>query len=194
MLCVATMVFVSVDEVLPTPEQLQERAAELFVTWRVPDTSVEIQWNGRLSTTAGRAFVRGGRIELNPRLLAQSPDYIDTVLAHEAAHVAAFRLFGKHIRAHGRQWRSLMRLAGQEPNVTHKLPVDDIRRRRRSRYWYLRMCGGCGSRSVAEQVRYGRCASCSRRDDYMVVKTKATAAGRRALLRMSDADVRAHFA
>ena len=80
-----------------------------------PETAVEVSWNRRLATTAGRAFVRGGRIELNPRLLATVPDQIDSVLVHEAAHVAAFRLFGENIPAHGRHWRSLMRLAGCAP-------------------------------------------------------------------------------
>jgi predicted SprT family Zn-dependent metalloprotease len=181
---------------LPTPEQLEQRAAELFASWRVLDTAVEVSWNGRLSTTAGRAFVRGGRIELNPKLLAKSPDQVETVLIHEAAHIAAFRLFGANIPAHGRHWRSLMRIAGQEPNVTHKMPVDDlrIRRTKRARYIYLRMCGSCGERVLLEQVRYGRCSGCSNRDSYLVVKTKASAAGRRALLAMTVADVRAHFA
>lgn len=179
---------------LPTEAALQERAAELFRGWRVLDTDVEVTWNGRLSTTAGRAFVQSGRIELNPRLLAKQPDQIDVVLTHEAAHVAAFRLFGANIPAHGRHWRSLMRHAGQAPEVCHKMPVDDLRRRRRARYLYLRLCASCGERVVLEQVRYGRCSGCSSRDSYLVVKTKATAAGRRALLRMSDDDVRARFA
>jgi SprT protein len=185
---------VTVTEDLPTPRQLQQRCAELFEAWRVLDTEVDVVWNARLSTTAGRAYVRRGCIELNPRLLARVPHEIDGVLIHEAAHVAAFRLFGANIPAHGRHWRSLMRIAGQEPNVTHTLPVDDLRRRPSRRFLYLRMCGSCGDRVVVEQVRYGRCPGCSRRDDYLVVKTRASAAGRRALQQMSDADVRAHFA
>jgi predicted SprT family Zn-dependent metalloprotease len=181
---------------LPTPEELQQRAAALFAQWRVLDTAVEIVWNGRLSTTVGRAFVRSGRIELNPKLLAEACDQVEVVLIHEAAHVAAFRLFGEHIPAHGRHWRSLMRIAGQQPEITHKLPVEHLRRKkpkRKRRSLYLRMCGSCGERVVLEQVRYGRCGGCSSRDNYLVVKTQASAAGRRALLRMSDGQVRAHF-
>ena len=98
---------------LPTPEQLELRAAELFTQWRVIDTEIVVSWNGRLSTTAGRAFVKSGRIELNPSLLAKSLDQVDVVLTHEAAHVAAFRMFGANIPAHGRHWRSLMRSAGR---------------------------------------------------------------------------------
>ncbi|MAD33022.1 MAG: hypothetical protein CMJ88_04620 [Planctomycetes bacterium] len=181
---------------LPTPEHLQRRCAELFGLWRVLDTEVEVTWNARLSTTAGRAYVRGGRIELNPRLLARVPDEVDGVLIHEAAHVAAFRLFGGNIPAHGRHWRGLMRAAGQEPKVTHKLPVDGLRRKvkARSSYLYLRLCDACGDLVVLEQVRYGRCSGCSSRDDYLVVKAKATAAGRRMLQKMTATDVRGHFA
>lgn len=184
------------DAKLPTPDALQQRCAELFARWGVADTSAEVRWNGRLSTTAGRAFVRRGCIELNPRLLARVPDAVEAVLVHEAAHVAAFRLFGEHVPAHGRQWRALVRHAGQEPAVRHQLPVDGLRRRRvdKVRYLYLRMCGACADRVVVERVRYGRCPRCARRDDYLVVKTRATAAGRRALQRMTATDVRAHFA
>ena len=56
---------------LPTPEQLQRRCAELFELWQVLDKDVEVVWNARLATTAGRAYVRRGSIELNPRLLAR---------------------------------------------------------------------------------------------------------------------------
>jgi len=184
------------DADLPSPDALQERCAQLFEQWGVSDTGVEVRWNGRLSTTAGRAFVRRGCIELNPRLLARVPGEVEGVLVHEAAHVAAYRLFGDRVPAHGRQWRALVRHAGQEPKVTHRLPVDGLRRRRspKVRYLYLRMCGACADRVVTEQVRYGRCPRCARRDDYLVVKTRASAAGRRALHRMTETDVRAHFA
>jgi predicted SprT family Zn-dependent metalloprotease len=111
------------------------------------------------------------------------------VLAHEAAHIAAFRLFGPNIPAHGRHWRSLMRLAGHEPDVTHRMPVDTLRRGRRG-WYYLRVCGDCGDRLIHTAVRYGRCQECSARDNYLVMKAPATPAGRRALESISLADVR----
>lgn len=182
------------DADLPTPAELQQRAAALFSQWRVRDTQVDVEWNRRLSTTAGRAFVRSGRIELNPRLLATATDQIEIVLVHEAAHVAAFRLFGADIPAHGRHWRALMRLAGHEPQVQHHIPVDGLRRRRaRARHVFLRMCSGCGDRVLHTSVRYGRCRVCERRDSYLVLKARATPAGRRALEQLTDAEVRAHF-
>jgi predicted SprT family Zn-dependent metalloprotease len=177
---------------LPEADELERRAAGLLQQWRVKDTAVRVVWNPRLSTTAGRAFLRNARIELNPTLLAREPGQLPGVLAHEAAHIATFRLFGPNVSAHGRHWRSLMRIAGHEPEVTHRIPVDDVRRGRGRRgFWYLRICGDCGDRSIGGTVRYGRCHGCSARDSYLVMKAPATAAGKAALAALSLAEVRA---
>jgi predicted SprT family Zn-dependent metalloprotease len=177
---------------LPAAAELERRAAALLAQWRVHETAVSVRWNARLTTTAGRAFLRGARIELNPTLLGRAPDQLSVVLAHEAAHIAAFRLFGPNIPAHGRHWRSLMRLAGHAPEVTHRIPVDGARRGRgRARFLYLRVCQSCGDRRIATAVRYGRCHGCEARGDYLVVKAKATTAGRVALERLTAPAVRA---
>ena len=186
---------------LPTAAELERRAAELFAAWRVLDTKVTVAWNERLTTTAGRAFVKKGHIELNPTLLARALDQVDVVLVHEAAHIAAFRLFGGNIPHHGRHWRGLMRLAGLPPDVTHDIPVDDLvaarrpaaRARRRQASWYLRVCEACGDRVLGASVRYGRCGGCDARDSFLVMKAPATEAGRAALERMSFEQVRAAF-
>lgn len=184
---------------LPPADELETLARDLLATWRVLDTAVTVVWNGKLTTTAGRAFQRRGRIELNPTLLAKAPDQLPMVLTHEAAHIAAFRLFGANIPAHGRHWRSLMRLAGHEPAVTHDIPVDDVRpprrgARRRRQYVYLRVCEACGDRLLLAAVRYGRCQGCDARDSFLVMKAPASPAGEAALQRLSLADVRAAFA
>lgn len=176
---------------LPNASELEQRVRDLMAAWRVPDAAVQVRWNERLQTAAGRAFVRTGRIELNPKLLGQAPDQLPMVLAHEAAHVAAVRLFGAGVPAHGRHWRSLMRLAGYEPKVTHDIPVPGRRRTARRRFVYLRVCDGCGDRRLYATVRYGRCQGCEARDRFLVLRASATAAGQRALEGLSLAQVRA---
>lgn len=176
---------------LPPPTELERRARELFQLWRVVDTAVQVEWNPRLSTTAGRAFVRQGRVELNPHLLQRAPEQLTTVLTHEVAHLAAARLFGANVAAHGRHWRSLMALAGQPPAITHDIPVRGLRR---ARYLYLRVCDACGDRRVQPVVRYGRCHGCGARDRYLVMRARSGAGGRRALQRLSLAEVRARCA
>lgn len=178
---------------LPAAADLERRAAELLGQWRVVDTKIKVVWNNRLTTTAGRAFQRSGRVELNPTLMARAPDQLLGVLVHEAAHIAAFRLFGASIPAHGRHWRSLMRLAGHVPDVTHRIPVRDVRAARR-RFVYLRVCERCGDRAMLAAVRYGRCQGCSARDSFLVMRAPASPAGIRELAEMTAADVRAEFA
>lgn len=178
---------------LPKVDELEARVAEVMAKWRVPPAAkVEVRWNDRLRTTAGRAFYREGRIELNPSLLATSPKDLDDVLVHEAAHVAVFRLFGEHGAAHGRHWRGLMRLAGVRPDVTHDLPVPKSVRRRRG-HVFLRVCDACGDRRIARAVRYDRCA-CGSAKDFLVLRAPATANGVQTLQAMSLDDVRARWA
>lgn len=179
----------SPGESLPSEDELRRRAEQLLAAWRVPQTAVEVVWNERLKTSAGRAFVRHGRIELNPNLLRKAPDQLQMVLVHETAHVAAARLFGPRIAAHGRHWRSLMRLAGQAPKITHDIPVEP-RKRSRRRHLYLRVCDACGDRRILSAVRYGRCHGCDARDRFLVLRSTAGPAGRRALENLSLADVR----
>lgn len=175
---------------LPSEAELQRRARRLLADWRVPDTTIEVAWNERLSTSAGRAFVRNGRVELNPKLLRKAPEQVHSVLVHETAHVAAARLFGPRTAAHGRHWRGLMRLAGEAPKVTHDIPVQP-RKRPRRRHLYLRVCDACGDRRILAAVRYGRCQGCDARDRFLVLRSSAGPSGRRALEKLSLADVRA---
>lgn len=116
--------FATMPTVLPSIALLEQRTAQLMELWRVPPGPlVRVSWNQRLTTTAGRAFCAEQRLELNPTLLAGHPAEIPGVLVHEAAHLAAHRLFGQGVAAHGRHWRGLMRIAGEEPTISHDLPV-----------------------------------------------------------------------
>jgi predicted SprT family Zn-dependent metalloprotease len=76
---------------LPNATELEQRVRDLMAAWRVADPDVEVRWNERLQTAAGRAFVRSGRIELNPMLLGRAPEQLPMVLAHEAARTMPAR-------------------------------------------------------------------------------------------------------
>lgn len=119
------------------PEAVDQVADEAFATWRVVEMRKEFcwSWNPRLRTTAGRAFLRERRVELNPLLLARHPEVVRSVVIHEFAHLVAHRLRPRE-PGHGPTWRDLMRAAGLPPRASHTLPVEDLRRprRRRSRF------------------------------------------------------------
>lgn len=171
---------------LPSPVELERLARDWLQRWRVVDTDVAVQWNVRLRTCAGRAFYQQGRIELNPHLLGRHPDQVETVLVHEAAHLAASRLFGPRTPAHGRHWRALMAHAGLPPEPCHKLEVQNLRRRR---YYYLRVCDACGVRRIARTVRYPPCR-CGAGERYLVMRASANQAGLQALRQLSLPELR----
>jgi SprT protein len=175
---------------LPTPAELTEQARNLLGAWGLADRAAAVKagWNPRLRTTAGRAFWHENRIELNPNLLQDHTASVAEVLAHEAAHLAAFLLYGGRIRPHGREWRKLMRQAGHRPAACHRLPLGNLRRRR---YLYLRMCEPCGHRLIVRSLRYGRCHRCGRRGRWLVLRTGSGAQGYAALRALSPAEVRA---
>lgn len=172
---------------LPDAAALTARARALLQGWGADPHGVRASWNRRLRTSAGRAFWRKGRIELNPHLLRRHPGQIDGVLAHEAAHVAAFRLHGRGIRPHGPEWRALLQAVGLPAAACHHLPVPRVRRRR---YLYLRVCEPCGGRRIGRAVRYGPCHACGQDRRFLVMRAPAGRQGLAALRALTLSEVR----
>jgi len=176
---------------LPPADELETKARGLMAGWGAACEPLSVVWNRRLRTSAGRALPRKGRIELNPDLLAKAPERIEAILAHEAAHLAAYRLHGPRIRPHGREWAELLRSAGHPPHVTHDLPVDPQKRRtRRGRWLYLRLCDACGARRIERSVRYEPCHKCSADGRFLVLRASAGPVGWATLRTMSWSAVR----
>lgn len=97
---------------------------------------VEVVWNPRMRSTAGRAHWPSARIELNPFLQKISAEEVERTMLHELAHLLAYFRHGvRTIRAHGPEWQKACRdlgIAGE--SVTHQLPLPRRRMRRRWRY------------------------------------------------------------
>jgi len=114
---------------------------------------VEVEWNPRLRTAAGRAFFRSHRIELNPKL-QQLPqerreEEIRRTFLHELAHLVSHaRARGRHIAPHGPEWRRACEELGiPDEDRCHSLEFQPRRQRRKFAY----ECPACGS--VVERVR-----------------------------------------
>jgi predicted SprT family Zn-dependent metalloprotease len=86
-------------------------------------TELQVEWNSRLKTAAGRADYRQKSISLNPRLV-EHPEEIDRTLRHELAHfLAQFRAGRRRISPHGSEWQQACRelgIAGEKR--CHTLP------------------------------------------------------------------------
>jgi pimeloyl-ACP methyl ester carboxylesterase len=107
----------------PPPAHYEEWLTVWGAVWGVPDlpARVHISFSRRLTRSLGRCTLRTGSIRLNPELLHAGPGVLREVVCHEAAHAAAWILHGGAARAHGREWKELMRRAGYEPRARWKV-------------------------------------------------------------------------
>lgn len=98
--------------------RLDAQAARWSKRWGIPALTrdVTVVLNPRLRTTVARYKKERELVELGPRFLALRSRKAE-VLAHELAHVAVARLFGKAPRPHGEEWRNLVRAAGFTPHI-----------------------------------------------------------------------------
>lgn len=67
-------------------------------------------------------------------------EFLRQTVPHEAAHLVARTLFGRRIRPHGAEWRSVMAFFGAEPARCHRFEVPDQTRRRMRHFPYRCDC------------------------------------------------------
>jgi predicted SprT family Zn-dependent metalloprotease len=161
--------------VLGRDHELERKARELLRTLDSPElaTSVEVEWNARLCSAAGRADYRRKRVSLNPRLHEHDSAEIDRTLRHELAHLLAQARAGRRrVAPHGAEWKKACRDLGiaNEPR-THTLPFPI---QRRSRH-YLYVCPRCGKKfpRVYRIKRAIACLDCCRKFNHGKFDRKA---------------------
>ncbi|MBK1881578.1 SprT-like domain-containing protein [Luteolibacter pohnpeiensis] len=102
---------------------------------------VVVAWNGRMQTTAGRAWWPDRYIELNPKLKDCPPEELWRTLKHELAHLVAYERAGRRrIDPHGGEWQQAcadLGIAGEQP--FHNLPF----KRRRMKRNHAYICPNC---------------------------------------------------
>lgn len=66
-----------------------------------------VKLNGRLKTTAGRAFLEDHYIDLSPELMWEHTEqFCSDTIPHELAHLVAYRLHGDE--GHGKGWKGIV--------------------------------------------------------------------------------------
>jgi SprT protein len=110
---------------------------------------VEVVWNPRMRSTAGRAWWPQRLIELNPKIDSLDAQQTERTLRHELAHLIAYERAGRRkIAPHGREWRQACSDLGiANESVCHQLPLP--RRTQTIRYHYI--CPHC--RAEIKRVR-----------------------------------------
>ena len=124
---------------------------------------VQVEWNARLSSAAGRADSRRHLVSLNPRLHDHDAAEIERTLRHELAHLLAqFRAGRRRISPHGAEWRKACRDLGiADEERCHTLPFPVRPRARR----FLYRCSRCGKEfpRVRRIKRTVACLECCRK-------------------------------
>ena len=150
-------------------EEYRELLTRWTREWGIPDLadSIECQWSSRLRKTLGRAYVERRLIRLHIRLQdpRQEPLFRE-VLCHEAAHIAAFHLFGAAAAGHSQQWRELVETVGFEPRLFHREVItqtEDVSRNgeQHDAVCYEHVCPICHSKRISKRAQpRWRCAPC----------------------------------
>lgn len=142
------------------------QAAKWSRQWGTPSLArdIAIDFNPRLRTAVARYRREHELIELGPRFLALRTRKAE-VLAHELAHVAVARLFGKGVRPHGDEWRALVRAVGFIPRIhlvrPKQLEPVSVHEPRTAVERFYHRCPVCQMIRVARRpVRQWKCSRC----------------------------------
>lgn len=142
-----------------TPQaELTTQCQQLLLALGLQDGAAKVcvEWNSRLSSTAGYASYPSWRIELNPRLAAY-PGQVDRTMRHELAHLVAYHRAGRRrIEPHGQEWRQACADLGiPGESARHRLPFPRRQQRRSLAY----QCPHC--QMVLHRVRpFARDTAC----------------------------------
>lgn len=133
--------------------------------WDTPDLrrTVSVRENRRLRTSIARWVIAEHRLEVSPRFFAVDLEH-EAILCHELAHAAVIAKYGRRIRPHGPEWRSLVRAVGFDPRPLAVARQPDARalpRSRNPRTIFVHRCPVCQAvRYARRPMRIWRCAAC----------------------------------
>ena len=143
-------------------EELRLKAQELYSVNIEPSVSFDLR-----GQSAGQASYRTNRIRLNRQLLEKyTTEFVVQTVPHEFAHLVAHKKFGRRIKPHGHEWRSVMIALGAKPSRTHNFAVSPTRKLRR----YMFQCNCHDKKHELTSIRYNRirrgviyyCPACKR--------------------------------
>ena len=152
-------------QVLQATRDCVVRAAELFERKFILPP-VQFDLSGR---AAGQYRVLRGKaaIRYNPWIFARYfQDNLNGTVPHEVAHFVVDQLWGlRRVRAHGEEWRSVMRALDAEPRVTAQYDLTGLPVRRQRRHPYHCACQthqltSCRHNRVQRGEAQYRCRQC----------------------------------
>ena len=116
--------------VLDKLSALQKEVRRVFGVTVNPEIAFDLR--GR---AAGQANYQKDKIRFNRDLLEKYTDeFVSQTVPHEFAHLVAYTKFGRRIRPHGAEWKSVMIALDVKPVRTHSFEVMPARRLKRFPY------------------------------------------------------------
>ncbi|HTE04897.1 MAG TPA: SprT-like domain-containing protein [Planctomycetota bacterium] len=106
-----------------------ERLAVVFDDPRV--LAIDVRFSRRMSRSLARAYLERDEVRVSVEVL--SSRHLPEIMTHEVAHLVCYWRHGR-TRPHGREWKDLMRMAGERPRACLDpvdIPKPVVRRRRR---------------------------------------------------------------
>lgn len=125
------------DKISAKLKELVAKAEILFYPGKFSD--ITFSMNGRLTSTAGRAFLSEGRMDFSKSLYEQNVEaFLNDTVPHELAHLIAYRVYGSN--GHDTSWKKVMMALGYEPTRCHSYEVQ--KRSSAKKYNYVCGCSG----------------------------------------------------
>ena len=88
---------------------------------------IPISYSNRMTKSAGKFKWNGfsGAITLSNVLLElNKEEFIARTVGHELAHYFTMCVYGRDVSAHGSEWKSVMKVLGQEASRCHSMKVN----------------------------------------------------------------------
>jgi predicted SprT family Zn-dependent metalloprotease len=148
---------------------LSRRARPLLrkwgLVWGIPNLAdtISLRIDQRLRRSWAICRPQRDRISFHHRVTSLPTAAFAEVLCHEAAHVAAFRLYGRKVRPHGSQWEALLQVVGRPASLRRKIDgaIGKKSPTASELYRYMHVCPVCQFvRFARKPVTQWRCRNC----------------------------------
>jgi SprT protein len=109
----------AVQEVIKAFEMAR---AKLGIVMPLPRVTFHLR-----GTTAGKAYIRENRIDLNPVLMHENlTKFIDQTVYHECGHILAYKQCGFSIKPHGPEWARILWMFGKPAKRCHNYSTETV--------------------------------------------------------------------
>lgn len=140
---------------------IESCVSHLCKLWNIKsiEHEIKVEYSSRMTRSLGRTKPTKKLVRLNTNLSSSLSEHLEEVLCHEIAHIAATHKYGDEISPHGKEWQTLVRLAGYEPSIRMNVLTNNIHKPLAKRFAHK--CPVCFSEQVAKRrVTRWRCGNC----------------------------------